>query len=717
MMIWTILCLLAVSGLFIYTVFNIFHPLPQFKKTRREKSILFIKRYKKGTFLWIYLIATGAYLIGIWDHTFNSVFEAIKYAAKLVLLDFNYPVVANYASTHGLYLVTIIIIFVYTIFSTALFFMSVLGQYIKNWAAILWKRRRPECYFIYGYNEKSIMIANSCLKRSVIIDFLTPEEEENLYIKKISYVNLRTDREDKYVDNITKLVKKNNKKDKKVIAIINDTLSDSLPVVTRFAEFFKEYCAEYKFIDDYRKGLMLKVFVDPIEVSAYETITKETKGRIQMINKYKVLSFDFVSNHPITEYMNGSIIDFDDGSIRDYVKINMIYIGFGDTNQQIFLDEFANNALYTNDDGSLHLKRINYMFFDKERADSHLALNHSVFRYFLEKKELEAQHSAAKSNIGGENYVPFPETPFEYDEGMFKKLDVNDPEFYKELFKNIGKKNTYNYIHICFGSDMENYDLASKIINKLDSMMDYGVTKVFVRIRSDVLASSIASTRLICFGMDSVINNVKNIENEVYYRMELYRHVFYKCDSAKDTSEDVQQKAMKDWEKMPSVKRRSNIYSCLNLRVKLNLIGYDLVEASSHLTEVSEEEFLEKYAKDDELEYKDYSIKLKDKSEVKPVDHDLIDIRKNSLRNKLAQQEHMRWNLYMIMSGFIPTLGMIPTPDKEKYEKRIHWNITNNEGLLRQEKVSPTIKYDYQIMDSCYWLAIDNGMKIVKKQQ
>ena len=686
---------------------------------------------------------------------------------------------------------TIRSIYFYTIFSTLLLFISMIGQYLANKLTVLVKKNRKNCYFIYGYNEKSILIAKSKLKETVLVDFLTSEEEENLFVKRISYVNLKVDRDEKFVDEITRLVKKGNKKEKKIIALINDSMSDSLAVVTRFANYFKDCDVKYEHVSDYSIGLMVKVFVDPVEASAYETITKNSKGRIQMINKYKVMSFDFVSNHPITEYMDDSIINYEDGSISDDTNINMIYIGFGDTNQQLFLDEFANNALYTNTNNVLHLKKINYYFFDKERSDNNLSLNHSVFRYFLESKKgsFNADDPNSANDPADPNHIPLPEVPFDNLDAsfndldapvensikMFNTLDVNSPTFYEKLFKVIDTENSYNYIHICFGDDMENYDLASKVLAKVNSDSNAGITKIFVRIRSDVLASNITSRileeeekrvkaleekakeeaekakeaakesgaleesseeskeatskeetpkefkvspNLICFGMDSVVNNIDNIENEVYYKMELYRHIFYerieykkKNSSSKDFNiKNAEPEAIKSWEDMQLVKRSSNIYSCLNLRVKLNLIGYDLVDASSEKERVSEEEFIKKYSKDDPIYYE--SSDDSDAKEIKPVDYDKVVIDKNSLRNKLAQQEHMRWNLFMIMNGFIPTQGMEKIRD---YEKRIHWNLTNNEGLKKQEAVSKTIQYDYQIMDSCYRLIEKHGMKIVKK--
>ena len=90
------------------------------------------------------------------------------------------------------------------------------------------------------------------------------------------------------------------------------------------------------------------------------------------------------------------------------------------------------------------------------------------------------------------------------------------------------------------------------------------------------------------------------------------------------------------------------------------------------------------------------------------------DFIKNSLRNNLSQQEHIRWNYFMIMNGFIPSLKCIKEVD---YDRRVHWNITNNDGLQSQEKISKTIKYDYQILDDLYWFIRKYNMKIVNKKE
>ena len=693
------------------------------KELVREKKIRFVKNYKKGPFLLINVINIFAFSIGIQSASFwNKVADSVKYGIKMTLLDFNYDIISNYASGNALYKWMMVIIFVFCIFSALLLFLSLIGQRFFNWIATLKKKNNKNSYYIYGYSPKSIDIAKTNIKETILIDFLNHDEEENLYIKKISYVNLKNDRGDLYVDNITSKAKRDlnrKKRDNKTIVIVNDEIDESLSIVSRFADFFKTDNSNYKSSSEYNKGLMVKVFINPIEESAFEKITKEAKGRIQMINKYEVMAFDFVSKYPVTKYMDGNTITFENGSIKDNIEINMVYIGFGDTNQRIFLNEFANNALYTISNDELHLKKINYHFFDKDDPKDNLALNHTVFRYFLEKDNIakKATENQENPNEVKKDLLPLPEVPFDYSESLFHSLDVNKPSFYEELFKIVNNEGTYNYIHVCVGSDMENYDLASMIEAKISSDGSKGTTKIFVRIRNDELAEKVKTQRLICFGMDKVVNDIKNIENEKYAAMELKRHIFYSCDDYKKehsadedaTPERIEPAAIKEWEGMPPAKRISNIYSCLNLRLKLNLIGFDLVDESEEGVAVTEKEFMDKYAKNDPLTYELFTI-----NSIKPVDYDRIDIRKKSLRNNLAQQEHMRWNLFMIMSGFIPTREKVKIRD---YVTRIHWNLTDHKGLLEQEEVSPSIRYDYQIMDSVYWLVREQGMKIIKKVQ
>ena len=93
-----------------------------------------------------------------------------------------------------------------------------------------------------------------------------------------------------------------------------------------------------------------------------------------------------------------------------------------------------------------------------------------------------------------EDYLPLPDLPAnEY----FDTLDINDKNFYTDIKKILGKsKDNVNYIIIAFGSDLENIDLAQKLVQKKREWAIDNLT-IFVKVRK----SSNESKELIKYGI------------------------------------------------------------------------------------------------------------------------------------------------------------------------------------------------------------------------
>ena len=83
--------------------------------------------------------------------------------------------------------------------------------------------------------------------------------------------------------------------------------------------------------------------------SVFEEIVSKSSCCISYINKYQQLAIDFVDRYPFAKFMNENQIDYKTSLIKDNVNINAFLIGFGKTNQEIFLTSVANNQFITKD--------------------------------------------------------------------------------------------------------------------------------------------------------------------------------------------------------------------------------------------------------------------------------------------------------------------------------------------------------------------------------
>ena len=389
-------------------------------------------------------------------------------------------------------------------------YLSIIGQNISNFIKCKIKLFKKNITLIYGYNDESFDMASSNKDYVILVDELDRTSEYRLFINNISYINIKQGGFDRLI-NVVK--NQSQKKNKRIVLIVNNGFNDKIKCITRLTDLVDSYNYECESSDEFQDGLNVYIIANENEISSFKSIIKKekAKGRIRMIDKHDLIAMDFVSKYPITKYMDDEFINYSTGAIIKDKNINMIYIGFGDTNKSLFLTEFANNALYTFDGDKLVSKKIKYIFYDKKNPKNNLDLNHSIFRYFLEKNDYKKE-------------VPLPDLPFEYREDMFRLIDINDNSFYNDLVKSID--NSYTYIHICIGDDIANINLAKKISKKLMEHNYPDNVKIFVRVRSNELARKLNDVNLNVYGTDDVMSNISNIINEKYYGMALDRHIF-----------------------------------------------------------------------------------------------------------------------------------------------------------------------------------------------
>ena len=72
---------------------------------------------------------------------------------------------------------------------------------------------------------------------------------------------------------------------------------------------------------------------------------------------------DFIDKYPLTRFMTEDQIDYDTSLIHNDVDINVALIGFGKTNQQLFLTSVANNQFMTEENGEKVAKPVHYYSF------------------------------------------------------------------------------------------------------------------------------------------------------------------------------------------------------------------------------------------------------------------------------------------------------------------------------------------------------------------
>ena len=733
-----LLYMLALVGLICY----------KFAVLDRKGRLAFIKGFKKGKFALIYLSAIGLFFLGsYYDGTpfWGAILTAIKNSVDVVVLKYNYGAVASLMQDNVLYRVTTDLCFVLVALNAVLFTLALAGQKVYNYVfqRKVYFKEQKICVLI-GNNKENRNIIKSAKKENMaillLVDKMTDEIRDYAFVEKIAVDVLDGDK-----DIGTQITTSFKDCSQKLINVIVNTEDDAkdLVIVEKISQTIIKNGLETLSIVE-NKGLNCYVFGEPENESAFSLFTARTKGCVHYVNKYKLIAMDFVGKYPLTQFMTDKQIDYSSATIRPEVEMNVIMLGFGKANRQIFLTSIANNQFLTkvaNGDEPVMAKAVNYYVYDNRSAEQDKNLNHDYFRFENKYAYLQEHKN---------EYLDLPQKPANV---QFIQKDINDADFYAMLKENLryGGTNAYNYVIIGYGADMENLDFAEKVRAKLVEWEVADKTKVFIKIRDDVLSKEVIEPeyakdgKFIIFGNEGqIVYNVRQIFAEQHEQMAKDKHLTYIAMkypdeeisveirdeygntqeikiSGKEKEKFVISQANEKWyETMAQIQRESNTYACLSIRMKLHLLGFDFKKGKH---EDASKEYVSAYQKGDNIVRKEEKI-----LGWSPVDYGDCVFPRGTIRNNYATQEHLRWNAYHICHGYVPaTIQETKDDDKQRLiEIRRHGNILSYKGLLQfcdmmmaekgaSRKDVDVIKYDYEIMDDLPWLASRIGYTIVKK--
>lgn len=707
----TAVCFIGMLSIMFGFAYNLF------RKSRAER-LDYLQGFRNGKFFILYCIAIPLYWTGIY-YSGNaigvSLLTAIKSCIELVVLKFDLDSVQQLMTDSLFYRIAMDVCFMLVIINALILAFSLLGRRILNeYLRVKNTHGKDKTYVIVGYNQANQSIVKSMGKSKrciMLIPHKCSEAEAFAYVEQVAYVKMNSyEHIDKTLLDLFK-----NFNDKNVDVIVNTGDDATNLTCTKLIADLIIDKGLAKYISNDAIGLNAYVFSDPVNTSFFLHFEQKTGGCVHHVNKYKLLAMDFVDKYPLTQFLDDRHIDYAHGTIKPDVSLNVLMIGFGKTNQQIFLTSVANNQFLTYQDGGVKEKAVNYFIYDKKDARNDKNLNHNYYRFTNE--------------LTGDDYLELPPKPA--NEHYFE-YSVNDTKFYASIKENLtfGKTGpNCNYIIIAFGSDMQNLDLGEKLMAKIKEWGVDNNTKVFVKIRDGGLKKLVIdqeyakNNAMISFGNeDEVVYSLSQIIDERIERMAFNRHFVYKIQSNMTQEEynDAMATAKSSWFAQNQVQRQSNVYACLSIRSKLQLLGFDYCRMSEDRGD-ARDQFMERYQYNNPIVYSSKS--QNGRREIVYT----TDFVQDSVRGIMTIQEHQRWNAYMITCGFIPsTKTQIRNNQNKDFTERRHGNITTFDGLVEYRKMvverdgcseidADVIKYDYQLMDDLVWMLDNSGYKIYKR--
>lgn len=358
-------------------------------------------------------------------------------------------------------------------------------------------------------------------------------------------------------------------------------------------------------------------------------------------NKYELMARKFVADFPITKFIPRTFYN-ENFTLKSDKQINVVFIGFGKVNYQLFRMCSMQFQFAGEKDGRLASKPVKYYVYD----DKSRALHNEFFSRIQFEIEEEFKD------------CDFPE-PEKICELKTKKIDINSVKA-KKKFKSLVTEDSFTYFIVSLDSDLEDASYAQTIKRILD---DGGNYRIFVRAKNDNGENlNDLDEQIIYFGEEKKLYTHENIINDdltelaqrinlLYNRIANPPEWLKKLQSDKDITGEEQRKVLnanladkkvKDymkriWSELPYIEQASNLYHAVNLPFKLNLLGFDMVKKRSEDDfGITEAEFNEHYKNSGRAEkYSDYSFFFGTESS-----------------NVLAYNEHSRWNALYVLYDY-----------------------------------------------------------------
>ena len=566
----------------------------------------------------IYAIAIFGYNQASSTEFIVNLADCISQAIGACVLKVDTDIITPVIEQNGLFAIAFDISFFVNLFTLAFAVVGIIGRLFSNFFKTNWILfNKREIFVILGYNDDAKKFAQTIPSKNVIfwVGDVSKEFKKELLSKK--YLNLVFDK-----INTKGFLKFKNRK---VTFISFETQNETILKIIN----------SYKTIDD--DSFSLYISID----NQYEEAFKFNYGNenINFFNKYSLISQKFIADYPMTKFLNSTQIDYSTASISADTTLNVIMVGYGNPNKNLFNYLVADNQFPTLINGTPTPKIVNYHIFDKEDfADKNYNSNFGRF---------------CDSKFNQTEYFDLPTKPMNltyHKKDFYKKEFQIDLDEFVQSIKDIN--NTLTYVIVSFGSDLDNID---EVIRLKQYFKQYNMLniKYFCRITNAIYKDVLLDAGVEPYGEYDIMN-YDTIICEKLNRLSIERNfaeslknqeVVDLVESINEMTHISEQQSALDklklsiWNSQDVNLKDFDIYSSINIRTKLNLCGFDLFGTK----EISNKEFYKVYDPLKEIQYD-----KREKVYTYPYPDTL------STRNMLAYQEQLRSNAFWFIKGFIP---------------------------------------------------------------
>jgi len=426
-----------------------------------------------------------------------------------------------------------------------------------------------------------------------------------------------------------------------------------------------------------------RIMYTGIDRAEHFSFSEKARGQISFFNPHEIISRQFLMRYPASRFLPPSYIDSTEAKLRERYVINHIFIGFGKTNAQILRKSVIIEQLPGCD--------YNALIIDTNIENSQAAFRNAARGLFIDHSDDGA-------------CFPKPDEQYRIE---FKQMNVLSKEFY-ELTANKIIKNDFSVIVAALGNDRLSVETAMELRQWLyENGADKGKLRIYIKAKR---RSSIINDEVLNFGAQEsgIPIQVFGIEDDIFSASMLINR---DIDILAKHIAGHYSGGYAGWDRLTNQERDSNRCAALSIRVKLNLMGFDLKYDLKNTIKQDEEvltEFKNAY--------------------------------RGILRDNIARLEHQRWNTYHLASGWQPMpKNEVTDVSRKNQRSRKHACITTFEGLEELAKIQAQMKtrnineadreaaykaafdeydtrpYDYDLMDNLLKNLEGTKFRIVRK--
>ena len=633
--------------------------------------------FSKSNFLYfipVLILTTVVYIIGqVYNNNsldFFMVTDAIRYAMKAFTFELNKTFVDSAINDNLLFAAAFYICAVLGGLTLISSVIAVIKMTIVNTYRVT-KRKISGADIVLGNDKNAFLYAKANPNTIIWIDSiekkLSNEEKEKLFNNRIPYMykpfnykninSYLSSKKEMY--HIIIFNETNNIRYTRYIDLLTNENIDTESTVFLHIEAPNEYI-------DFVNNQMSKKAIN----SNYKLVAS-------CFNIHELIARNFVLNNTFMDYLNKDSLE--NGILKE--DINVFFLGFGKVNYSLFNSCVLNNQFVGLKDNKLCNKLVNYYLYDSdEKAFNKELIARLHFDYYERKIDDNIAPLEKICNL------------------EFKKINIKSDIFIDEIESKM-KGNSHNIIFVSFSNGVENASFAEVLehyFHKKNIHIYYNIDNKY-----DILPLEF-SNKLTPYGFKSNILTHDVIANDSLSRLAM---------RVNKTYNKISVNKLVEWEKLPIIEKYSNVYSAINLRFKLQMLGFNYDDVLNKV--ISKEEYLNRLFEGKSNEEIDELRKYGSYNEYFKV----------NLRTIMAYQEHLRWCVYYYLNNFdqMSSKDFIFSNNKviiKDLDEKRHGCLTTYYGLddlykkmleiYTENNVKKNIldiesyKYDYMVLDNLY---------------